>query len=222
MFGDEFEGGSRLKVKICGITNAADALAAIDCGADALGFNFYPRSKRYIDVETARGWVDKLPAGICRVAVLVNPTLEEAVRASELEFIDALQLHGNESAEFCRRLAERGIRFAKALPVINANSLVDVPSFFTSTLVLDSASGGEFGGSGRIFPWRLARAFIKAHPALKIILAGGLTPENVAQAVNEVRPFGVDVTSGVESSLRRKDCGLLRSFIEAARNGRKR
>ena len=220
MFGDASETGSRIRIKICGITNAADALAAIDCGADALGFNFYPRSKRYIDTETAGEWIEKLPLGICRMAVLVDPTWAEASRISELPFIDALQLHGNESPEFCQRLAETGIRFAKALPVRDPKSLTDIPSFSTDTLVLDSACRGEFGGAGKTFPWQWARGFIEAHPAFRVILAGGLTPKNVAQAVNEARPFGVDVTTGVESLPGRKDHTLLRAFIEAARDRR--
>src|SRR6266404_3448844 len=220
MFGDASENGSRIRIKICGITNAVDALAAIDCGADALGFNFYPRSKRYIDTETAREWIEKLPPGICRVAVLVDPTWTEASRISELPFIDALQLHGNESPEFCQRLAETGIRFAKALPVRDPKSLTDIPSFSTDTFVLDSASRGDFGGAGKTFPWHWARGFIEAHPAFRVILAGGLTPRNVAQAVSEVRPFGLAVTTGVESLPGRKDHTLLRAFIEAARDRR--
>lgn len=217
MFGDKLDTSSRVRIKICGITNPADALAAIDCGAEALGFNFYSRSKRYIDVETAGDWIDKLPTGIYKVAVLVDPTREEAIRVSKLPFIDALQLHGNESPEFCKSLAETGVRFAKAVPVASAESLVDLPSFFTSTFVLDSALGGRFGGSGKTFPWELARRFVDEHPGFRTILAGGLNAENVAGAVGEVRPFGVDVTSGVESSPGRKDYGRLRAFIEAAR-----
>ena len=168
MFGDASENGSRIRIKICGITNAVDALAAIDCGADALGFNFYPRSKRYIDTETAREWIEKLPLGICRVAVLVDPIWTEASRISELPFIDALQLHGNESPEFCQRLAETGIRFAKALPVRHPKSLADIPSFSTDTLVLDSPRRGEFGGAGKTFPWQWARGFIEAHPSFRV------------------------------------------------------
>ena len=220
MFGDTPETTSRIRIKICGITNAVDALAAVGFGADALGFNFHPRSKRYIDIETARDWIERLPREICKVAVLVDPTWAEACRISELPFIDALQLHGNESPEFCQRLDETGIRFAKALPVADAKSLGDLPSFSTDTLILDSAIGSEFGGSGTAFPWQWARGFIEAHPAFRVILAGGLTPKNVAQAVSEVRPFGVDVTTGVESLPGRKDHTLLRTFIEAAQDRR--
>jgi len=112
MFGSKLRPGDRVRVKICGITNEPDALAAIEAGADALGFNLVLKSKRYIDIETAAPWIDKLPRKICRVAVMVNPNLEDALRIGRLPFIDALQLHGNESPEFCGRLAEAAIRFA--------------------------------------------------------------------------------------------------------------
>src|SRR5260370_30614186 len=144
MFGDKFEAGSQIRIKICGITNAVDALAAVDCGADALGFNLYPQSKRYIDVDAAADWIDKLSARICKVAILVDPTRDEAIRTSKLPFIDALQLHVQESPDLGQRLAEAGIIFAKALPVVDAKSLENLPSFFTSTLVLDSGFGGRF------------------------------------------------------------------------------
>jgi phosphoribosylanthranilate isomerase len=206
----------RPRVKICGITNAADARAAIEFGADALGFNFFSGSKRYLPV-TAAEWIAELPAEIVKVAVLVNASWDEAVAVAGLPFIDALQLHGMETPEFCQRLAEKGIQFAKATPVATVRPLRDTPEFFTRTLILDSSEAGEFGGSGRTFPWETARDFVQANPGLRVILAGGLTPENVARAVDFVRPFGVDVTTGVESSLGRKDHGLLRAFIAAAR-----
>jgi phosphoribosylanthranilate isomerase len=216
MFGGERS--DRIQVKICGITNPADAFAAIDCGADAIGLNFYSRSKRYIDIQRARDWIHKLPRDICKVAVLVDPTYEDAIRVGELGFIDALQLHGQESPEFCRRLAEAGVRFAKALPIANERSLLNVPSYHSRTLVLDTAIGGKFGGTGRTFPWHWARHFAESHPDFNIILAGGLTPENVAQAIAEAKPSAVDVTGGVESSVGCKDYARMRAFVEAVRS----
>jgi phosphoribosylanthranilate isomerase len=207
----------RPRVKICGITNAADARAAIEFGADALGFNFFSGSKRYLPVAAAAGWIVELPAEIVKVAVLVDAGWDEATAMAALPFIDALQLHGRETPQFCQRLAEKGIQFAKAVPVTTAHSLHDTPPFFTRTVVLDSSKAGEFGGSGRTFPWEIARDFVEANPDLRVILAGGLTPENVAGAVEVVRPFGVDVTTGIESWPGRKDRGLLRAFIAAAR-----
>src|SRR5260370_34556143 len=169
MFGNKLKSGGRIFVKICGITNELDALAAIEAGADALGFNLVPQSKRYIDIQAAAGWIDKLPKEICKVAVLVNPSWDEAFRISQLSFIDALQLHGDESPEFCKRLAEAGIRFAKALPVEDSKSLLDVPGFSTDTIILDSASCREFGGTGKVFQWNLSRPFVGTRPQFNVI-----------------------------------------------------
>ena len=207
-----------LRVKICGLTTPQDAAAAIEFGADALGFSFFPGSKRYIAMESAGDWISALPENVEKVAILVNPGWDEAKAVATTAGITALQLHGAETPAFCRRLMEEGIRFEKALPVTDMDSVADLPDFFTRTLLLDSGGPGEFGGSGRTFPWEIARDFIQAHPSLRVVLAGGLTPENVAGAVAMVRPFGVDVTSGVESSLGRKDHGRLRAFIAAARS----
>jgi phosphoribosylanthranilate isomerase len=207
-----------LRVKICGLTTPQDAVAAIEFGADALGFNFFPGSKRHVRMETAGDWIGALPDDVEKVAILVNPSWDEAKAVAGAAGITALQLHGAETPEFCRRLMEEGIRFEKALPVTDADSVANVPDFFTRAVLLDSG-GTEFGGSGRIFPWGIARAFVQANPNLRVVLAGGLTPENVAEAVAMVRPFGVDVTSGVESSPGRKDHGRLRAFIAAARGG---
>jgi phosphoribosylanthranilate isomerase len=206
-----------LRVKICGLTTPQDAAAAIEFGADALGFNFYPGSKRYVRMEIAGEWIAALPDSVEKVAILVNPSWDEAKTAAAMPGITALQLHGTETPEFCRRLMEERIRFGKALPVAGADSLAKVPDFFTTAVLLDSGGAGDFGGSGRIFPWEIARDFVRSNRHLRVILAGGLTPENVAEAVAMVRPFGVDVTSGVESSPGRKDHGRIRDFIAAAR-----
>lgn len=190
----------------------------MELGADALGFNFFAGSKRYLAIGS-RAWIASLPAEILKVAVLVNPSWEEAVAAAKSPGITALQLHGAETPDFCRKLAERGIRFAKALPVTTPDSVTNLPSFSTRTVLLDSSNGREFGGSGKTFPWQIARDFVKANLDLRVVLAGGLAPENVAEAIAVVRPFAVDVTSGVESAAGRKDYGRLRAFIEAARAG---
>ena len=206
-----------LRIKICGLTTPQDAAAAIESGADALGFNFFPGSKRYVRMETAGDWIVALPGNVEKVGILVNPSWEEAKAAAETAGITALQLHGAETPQFCRRLMEEGIRFEKALPVTDADSVTNVPDFFTRTLLLDSGGTGEFGGSGQTFAWEIARDFVQANASFRVVLAGGLTPENVAEAVAMVRPFGVDVTSGVESSPGRKDHRRLRAFIAAAR-----
>ncbi len=204
-----------LRIKICGLTTRQDAEAAIELGADALGFNFFPGSRRF--VGSAPDWIGTLAGKVEKIAVLVNPTLEEAKKVAQAPGIDALQLHGAETPEFCARLRQEGIRFEKALPVSSATSLNKVADFSTQTIVLDSSVGSEFGGSGRTFPWQIARSFIEANPRLRVVLAGGLSPENIAEAVAIVQPFGVDVTTGVEAVPGRKDYGRLQAFIAAAR-----
>lgn len=218
MFGNTLKpGGGGVFVKICGITNETDALGAIEAGANALGFNLVPTSKRYIDIDSAAAWIDTLPREICKLAIVANPSREEAERISRLSFIDALQFHGNESPKFCLELREAGICFAKAIPVADSMSLTDVPDFSTEIVVLDSASVGQFGGSGKAFPWECAGEFAQRNPNLKLILAGGLNPENVAEAIEQARPFGVDVTTGVEVSPGRKDTRLVKAFVKAVR-----
>ncbi len=218
MFGDTAGEPGRVRIKICGICHSGDAHAAAELGADAIGLNCYRGSRRYLNLFAAADWISALPPTLRTIAVLVNPTFEEAIAIAELPFISGLQLHGQESPDFCRRLAARGIELAKALPVAHETSLRELPSFSTSMIVLDSASAGKFGGSGKTFPWHIARQFIAEHADYKVVLAGGLIPENVADAIRATRPFAVDVTSGVESSNGRKDPALLRAFIEAARS----
>jgi phosphoribosylanthranilate isomerase len=217
VFGESSTDGWRSLVKICGITNAADAFMAIENGADALGFNFCQHSSRYIELSEARPWLTQLPNDIVKIAVLVNPTIEQAVDIATLPFIDALQLHGDESPDFCRRLASRGHAFLKAIGVRNESSLSNLPSYWTRSLLLDSRSS-TFGGSGQTFPWLLAQKFVSDHPDLQVAIAGGLTAENVTIAVEQVRPFAVDVTTGVESSPGRKNPGQLKHFIQAVRS----
>ena len=159
MFGEDAHPPARVRVKICGITNPADAEAAIAAGADALGFNGYRKSKRYLDLVAAAPWIEALPANVRRVVVLVDPSWEEALATAEQPFVSALQLHGNESAEFCARLAGRGIRFGKALRALAPDLLLTAAQFSTQTIVLDSAAGDLFGGTGEIFPWSLAQEF---------------------------------------------------------------
>lgn len=206
-----------VRVKICGITNPADAQAAIEAGADALGFNFHRGSKRYLDRASAAGWLQEVPEIVRRVAVMVNPTLEEALSTAALPFIDGLQLHGAETPTFCAALAATGVRFGKALPVSDSGLIEEPSAFSTGTIVLDAQDESGFGGTGRSFRWPLARALVDRHQALRFVLAGGLSPENVSRAIALVRPFAVDVTTGVELSPGRKDLGRLRAFIAAAK-----
>ena len=184
-----------------------------------MGFNCFAGSRRFLEIAQAE-WIGDLPESAKRIAILVNASREEATAIARLPFIDGLQLHGQESPEYCAALAQQGIKFSKALAVKGEAPMLKAGMFSTETIVLDSMTQGGFGGTGRAFPWSLAREFVGSHPALRVVLAGGLTPENVAQAVREVRPFAVDVTSGVEASPGRKDHQRMRDFIAAAHSAR--
>jgi phosphoribosylanthranilate isomerase len=209
---------SRIRVKICGLTNEEDARAAIASGADALGFNFWPGSPRFVTPDDAAGWIARLPATVTRVAVAVNPSSEEAIRWLATPGIDALQLHGAETPEFCARLVAAGHRIIKAIRLENADSLAGALDFPASIpLLLDAYRAGQPGGTGATIDWEMAARFVSAQPERRIILAGGLYSGNVTDAVRRVRPFGVDVASGVETpgSPRRKDLSRLSAFFSA-------
>lgn len=194
-----------------------DAKAALESGADALGFNLWPGSRRHVSLTSAIALATDLPKHTSRVAVVVDPTFEEASCIFASGCFDALQLHGRESAEFCRRLRDAGIVFIKAIALSDGDSSNPLEDFSTDALLLDSRSGENFGGSGKTFPWELARSFVTGHPKFRVWLAGGLTAENVTTAVGLVRPYGVDVTTGVERIAGIKDHARLRAFIDAAR-----
>jgi phosphoribosylanthranilate isomerase len=206
---------SGVRVKICGITNPEDAEAAIDAGADALGFNGFAGSKRYLDLQSASEWISQLPPLVMRVAVLVNPSMEEALSVLALPGIDLVQFHGDESPDFCHAFSRHG--FIKALAARDRDSLAQCKAFRTGSVLLDAFVPGAFGGTGQLIDMALAAEFVREHPALRVILSGGLNPENVGEAVRAVRPYAVDVASGVESHSRKKDPSRMRDFIAAAR-----
>ena len=201
---------ARLKVKICGITRLEDALAAVRLGADALGFNFWPGSKRHVTPEAARAVVRRLPPLVTAVGVFVNPTRDEVLRAVETSGVVMAQLHGDETPELCLSLP---LPVLKAIRVADARSLAQIASYDVRGFVLDTPGAG-YGGSGRTFDWSLVA---EAASAMPVVLAGGLTPENVGEAVRVVRPWAVDVASGVESAPGVKDEEKMKRFIEAAR-----
>jgi phosphoribosylanthranilate isomerase len=198
-------------IKICGITNAADALAAADAGADALGFMFYRASKRAIEPAVASEIVRSLPPSIAKVGVFVNSTAEFVREAIELSGIDTLQFHGEETPKFC---AQFRFPFMKAFRIRDRASLDECVKFRDCAWLLDSHVEGTQGGTGVTFDWDVATEATRLHR--KVIIAGGLRPETVADAVRKVCPYGVDVSSGVESAPGRKDHEKIRGFIAAA------
>jgi len=198
------------RVKICGVTRLEDALQAARLGADALGFNFWPGSKRFLTPAAARPMVERLPPFVTPVGVFVNQPEAEIRRAAEESGVRVLQLHGDEPPALCARLpfpVVKAVRVSAALP-LDALEAYPVAAF-----LLDAPSAG-YGGSGAAFDWALAEGLAGLGP---LILAGGLTPENVAAAVRRVRPYAVDVASGVESSPGVKDVSKMARFIAAAR-----
>jgi phosphoribosylanthranilate isomerase len=202
-----------VKVKICGITSIGDAEEAVEAGADALGLMFYPGSPRCISVETAETIERRLPPYILRVGVFADPSPEDVFSALHRCGLNVLQFHGHETPEFCRQF---GVMTMKAFRMRDAQSLLEIPGYATDAYLLDSYVRGKPGGTGEKFNWALA---VKAAKFGKpIFLAGGLTPENVAEAVQMVKPFGVDVSSGVEASPGKKDPAKMRAFVAAVRS----
>lgn len=200
---------TRVKVKICGIRSREEADAALDAGADALGFNFWPPSPRYIAPQAAREVISGLSPVVSIVGVFVDEELNRIVDiACELR-LSAVQLHGDESPEFCQRL--ESIKTIKAIRVGQDFDLGLIKSYPVSMVLLDSNIKGSYGGTGQRFDWRIA---IEAKSLARIILAGGLTIENVWDAITHVRPTAIDVCSGVEAEPGRKDLSRLRSFME--------
>ena len=201
------------KVKICGITSVADGLAAVEAGADMIGLMFAEKSPRLISLSTAAEISRAVSPFIVKVAVFVNPSEDLVLRAIGECGVTLLQFHGDETPEFCTQF---GAMSMKAFRVRDENSLAALPNYPTDAYLLDAYSAAARGGTGEKFNWDLAVAAQKF--GKPIFLAGGLTPENVAAAVRQVNPFGVDVSSGVESAPGRKDHAKVRAFIQAVRS----
>jgi phosphoribosylanthranilate isomerase len=202
----------KTRVKICGVTNVADALAAAEAGADMIGLMFYEQSPRHIALATAVEISRALSPFVLRVGVFVNPQEALVTRAIGECNLSLLQFHGDETSEFCTQF---GLMSMKAIRVRDAESLDQLAKYQTDAFLLDAHSKSGLGGTGEKFNWGLA---VEAQKFDKpIFLAGGLTSENVADAVRKVRPFAVDVSSGVEMSPGKKDVAKVKAFIQAAK-----
>jgi phosphoribosylanthranilate isomerase len=202
-----------VKVKICGITSPADGNIAAEAGADMIGLMFYDKSPRNISIATAKTIAQAVPPYLMKVGVFVNPDEELVMRAIGECGLSLLQFHGDETPEFCTQF---GLMCMKAFRIRNAESLDALAKYHTDAYLLDAYSNEARGGTGEKFNWDLA---IDAQKFGKpIVLAGGLTPENVADAVCKVHPFAVDVSSGVESAPGKKDAAKVRAFITAAKS----
>jgi phosphoribosylanthranilate isomerase len=199
-------------IKICGVTSVEDAIAALEAGADAIGVNFIPSSKRFVEVRVGRAIREAIGDRAEVVGVVADRPLGELALLREQTGIAWLQLHGNETPDALRALLPRAY---KAIRIATAQDAVDARGVPGERLLVDAKVPGELGGTGRTFDWKLVNGLAAERP---LVLAGGLTAENVAEAILTVRPFGVDVAGGVEGmDPRKKDLGRLEKFIRAAR-----
>ena len=202
-------------IKICGITNLEDAVAAVAMGADALGFNFYKPSPRYITPQTAREIIEQLPDSILKVGVFVNEESPKLVQNIANESgINALQLHGDESPDYCNELADQYL--IKALAVSHDFDTQVIERYQVDAIMLDTKHKTLRGGTGRVFDWSIAQEVSKIVP--KLYLAGGLSPENVAEAIETVRPYAVDACSSLEDRPGIKNHDRLRAFVTAVKS----
>ncbi len=202
-----------MRIKLCGITTLDDALAACEAGADALGFVLAPEARarnRYISRDDAAAIIARLPAFVTTVGVVVNEPLERL--RGDAALFDRLQLHGDETPEFCAALGPRAYKAFQVGPTTTEDVMADYPG---AVCLLDAWAPDSRGGTGRVCDWDFAA---RAARTRKVILAGGLTPDNVAEAVRRVRPYAVDASGGVEAAPGKKDHDRIRSFINNARN----
>jgi phosphoribosylanthranilate isomerase len=202
-------------IKICGITNLEDAVAAVAAGADALGFNFYKPSPRYITPQSAREIIEQLPDSIFKVGVFVNEASPKLVQEIANESgINALQLHGEESPDYCNELADQYL--IKALAVSHDFDTQVIKRYHVDAIMLDTKHKTLRGGTGRVFDWSIAQEVSKLVP--KLYLAGGLSPENAAEAIETVRPYAVDACSSLEDRPGIKNHDRLRAFVTAVKS----
>lgn len=211
---ERFLDPARVSLKICGVRSSPDARRLIEMKVDALGVNFWPNSKRYLNPTDAM-WLRDLEGDILRVGVFVNADPKAALGLVRRNLIDVVQLHGDESPEDAAPFRDAGIPFFKAIGVKTMEDLAKADRFGAAALLLDAHAPGVYGGTGATFDWSTAVDFHRDHPRLPLVLAGGVTPENAAEAVKVVHPAAVDVASGAESSPGVKDFDKVAALLAA-------
>ena len=207
----------RVGIKICGIRTLDDAIRCIDLGADAIGLNFWNKSKRFVSRETVESWVDKLDPNVERIGVFVNESYDVITSLVKDGIIHSIQLHGEEDDSFCRQFSDE-YKIIRATGIKDDDSVKRAKNILIETVLLDAYCGNDFGGLGHTFEWEYAKMFKLENPDRPLILAGGLCPSNVSRAINDVKPSAVDVASGVENESGYKDFELLEKFINSVRN----
>lgn len=213
----DFFSTGQTSLKICGVRTEADAQGLIDLGVDAAGFNFWPNSKRYLDPSDA-AWLKSLEGKILRVGVFVNQPRELSLRLISEGMIDVVQLHGDEDPEAAAIFSDAGIKVIKAIGVKTPADIERVGGFEVDAILLDAHAPVVFGGTGETFDWSLALDFKNRFPNTAMILAGGITPQNAAMAISQVKPAALDIASGAEVSPGVKDFTKVRQLLDACRN----
>lgn len=211
---ERFLDPAAVSLKICGVTLSEDADELVARGVDALGANFWPKSKRYLAAENA-DWLRGLAGKILRVGVFVNEGSELPLRLYREGLIDAVQLHGDETPEDAAPFREAGVPFIKAIGVKTRGDLERATEFGAAAILLDAHAPGVYGGTGEVFDWNVATEFREQHPELPIILAGGIVPGNARLAAESVRPAALDIASGAEISPGVKDFQKVAAFLTA-------
>ena len=211
---------SPTSLKVCGITTEADVVGLIGRGVEALGFNFWQHSKRYIEPAQAAEFSSHYFEQIIRVGVFVNAECADVYRLLDEGVIDVAQLHGDESIAYCQEFVQRGYPFIKAIGVKNSDSLVHVGEYGATAILLDAHAPDVYGGTGDTFDWNLAQRVMAEHPELPLMLAGGITAENAAEAAAQVKPCALDVASGAESAPGVKDFAKVEALLAAVESAR--
>lgn len=201
-----------VKVKICGITNLEDAVAAMDMGADLLGLNFYPKSPRYVTVEQAAEIVSELPGFIDVAGVFVNASFEQIQETISKCQLNWVQLHGDEDPEFCRSLLSLNVKTMKAVRVKDRSDIKKAEGYFTDAILLDAFHPERYGGTGLTFDWNIV-----GHMGKRVFLAGGINPDNAAAAI-ELGVYGIDICSGIEAEPGKKNHEKMRQLFDNIRH----
>lgn len=201
-----------VKVKICGITNAEDAIAAVDMGADLLGFNFYPKSPRYVPFEKAESIIRKIPTSVDTVGIFVNSAPADLKRIIGAGFFNWIQLHGDETPEYCRSLNWTNVRIIKSIHVKSAEDIQRASQYPVDAILLDTYDKNLYGGTGKTFDWSLICNLYR-----RLFLAGGINPDNVLEAMH-YGVYGVDICSGIESAPGKKDHTKMKLLFDTIRN----
>ena len=211
---ERFLDPSTVSLKICGVTTRGDADRLVALGVDALGVNFWPKSKRYLAPDDAV-WLRGLAGKILRVGVFVNEPAALPLRLVNEGYLDAVQLHGDETPEDAAAFRAAGIPFIKAIGVKTLADLDRATEFRAAAILLDAHAPGVYGGTGEVFDWEVASDFRRRHPHLPVILAGGIVPENAGLAAMSVQPAALDIASGAEISPGVKDFQKVAAFLTA-------